>query len=89
MRRPHRRDGKREGEAGGKLTERPCLNSVEAWPHQLRDLVLTFGAKEVWNLGLATLGYPPLWCHTGYEFRTVRDALANKYGSKCNASTFG
>lgn len=41
----------------------------------MRSLVERHGPAEVWQRGLAVLGYPPTWALTGRELVTVRKAL--------------
>jgi len=37
--------------------------------------VRRFGGKRVWDVGLDVFGYPPSWCTSGREFKTLSDAL--------------
>lgn len=51
------------------------LESLDAWPPVMRELVTKFGGQRVWNVGLTILKWPPTWAHESQTARRVAEAL--------------
>lgn len=66
--------GRRETGAGKVVTLGELLADLES-DQQFARLIDQFGRERVFEIGLATLGFPPTWMPSGYEVMQVGEQL--------------